>query len=101
MAGLKIVDGMMQWDNSSFLRGKLYDPRIYARINLTIQNRFRSKHSLALYELFVDYKGVSQTPRIPIEDLRGLMGIKDDEYARFKDLKYYVINKYLRDINKE
>ena len=101
LAGFKIVDGMMQWDYSTFLREKLSDPRIFARINLTIQNRFRSKHSLALYELFVDYKGVSQTPWISIEDFRGLMGIKDDEYTRYKDLKYYVINRSLRDINKE
>ncbi len=101
LAGFKIVDGMMKWDYSNFLVEKLSDPRIYARISLSIQNRFKSKHSLALYELFVDYKGVKQTPWIPIEDFRGLMGIDDDEYPRYKDLKYYVINRSLRDICKE
>jgi hypothetical protein len=101
LAGFKIVDGMCMWDYSEFLIEKLADPRIYARISLSIQNRFKSKHSLALYELFVDYKGVKQTPWIPIEDFRGLMGIDDDEYPRYKDLKYYVINRSLRDICKE
>jgi hypothetical protein len=101
LAGFKIVDGMCMWDYSEFLIEKLADPRIYARISISIQNRFKSKHSLALYELFIDYKGVKQTPWIPIEDFRGLMGISVDEYPRYKDLKYYVINRSLRDINKE
>jgi hypothetical protein len=37
------------------LKEKLYNPEMYARIKLSIQNKFTSKHTLALYELFIDY----------------------------------------------
>ena len=40
------------------LREKLHNPRMYARLCLALQNRFSSKHALALWELFVDYLGV-------------------------------------------
>jgi len=101
LAGFEIVDGICIYDYSVLLQEKLANPQVYARINLTIQNRFNSKHSLALYELFVDYKGVGQTPWISIHDFRELMGLEDGKYTRFKDLKYDVINKALKEINKE
>ncbi len=63
---------------------------MYAKISLSLQNRFNSKHSLALYELFVDYYnvklGFSSTPEIGIEQFRKLLGLTDNEYKTFKAL---------------
>ena len=36
-----------------------------------------------------------------IEDFRKLMGLQSDEYKLFRDLNYYLINKALKEINKE
>ena len=101
LAGFEIVGGVCRYDYSQLLREKLANPNMFARINLTIQNRFSSKHSLALYELFTDYKGVKQTPWIKMQDFRELMGLENNEYPEYKLLKYHVISKSLKEINKE
>jgi plasmid replication initiation protein len=68
-----------------------------------MQNRFTSKHALALYEMFVDYFNVrrryGETPFIPIDTFRELMGFQDGEYAEFKILNRWVIKEPLAEIN--
>ena len=101
LAGFEIEDGMCYYDYSAILRDKLSNPNIYARINLTIQNRFNSKHALALYELFVDYQRIGQTPWISIKDFRELMGLDTNKYELFKDLNKWVISTALKEVNRE
>lgn len=88
------------------LKKKLYNPAMYARISLSIQNRFTSKYSLALYELCVDYfikkQGKGETPWISIDDFRKLMGVQNEKtYQDFKNLKRFVINISQSEINKK
>ena len=56
------------------IRKRLYNPAIYAKVNLWLQNKFSSKHTLALYECCVDWYNVNskcgETPWIPIPVLR-------------------------------
>ena len=91
LAGAEIKNGRVYYGYFKDLKEKLYSPRMYARINLSMQNKFSSKYALALYELFVDYFDVSrnygETPWISVPIFRKLMGIADDEYPRFYDLK--------------
>lgn len=85
------------------LRKRLYNPRLYARISLSMQNKFNSKHALALYELCVDYfiakKSHGQSPYIGLADFRKVMGLKEHEYREFKFLKQWIIKKPLAEIN--
>ena len=88
------------------LKKKLYNPAMYARISLSMQNRFNSKYSLALYELCVDYfikkQGKGETPWISIEDFKKLMGVQDEKtYQDFKNLKRFIINIADSEINKK
>jgi hypothetical protein len=77
---------------------------MYARISLSLQNQFQSKHALALYELFVDYlhedNRHGETPFITILDFRKLMGIPEGMYPEFKKLSKWVIKDPLAEINK-
>jgi plasmid replication initiation protein len=77
---------------------------MYARINLGMQNKFESKHAQALWELCVDYldeaKNYGETPFIPLEMYRELMGIAKGQYTRFKDLSLYVIKSPVDEINR-
>src|SRR3989454_8549973 len=41
----------------------LYNPHMYARLSLLVQNRFESKHALTLWELCVDYLGAKREDR--------------------------------------
>ena len=104
-AVIKKVQGKKKifYSYSIELRRRLYNPRLYARISLSMQNKFSSKHALALYEICVDYfiakKCHGQSPLILIEDYRKIMGIKEGEYKEFKFLKQWVIKKPLLEIN--
>jgi len=105
LAGAKISRGICVYDYGSILREKLYNPRMYARLSLVVQNRFKSKYSLALWENCVDYLGAKrdygETPWMDIDRFRKIMGIEDSDYyaALFKKLKQKVITPALDEIN--
>jgi hypothetical protein len=105
LASAKAKDGVLTYTYSPELRDRLYNPKMYARIKLSIQNRFSSKHALAIYELCVDYfiekMKHGETPWIEIEEYRKLMGLKDNEYPDFKKLSKRVIKDPLEEINEK
>jgi hypothetical protein len=80
---------------SPLIRKDLHNPRVYARIMLSMQNTFSSKYEIALYELGIDYldeeRGVGETPWINIEDFRSLMGLTIEEYKEFKSFSRKVV----------
>src|SRR2546427_4802497 len=95
--------GMFTYAYSPELRRRLHNPTMYARLDLNLQRRFHSKYGLALWELCADYLGsgreYGETPYIPLESFRKLMGITDSTYPSFKRLKDKVINPAVEDIN--
>jgi len=104
LAEAKIKGGHVEFSYGPTLRERLHNPRLYVRISLSIQNRFASKHSLALYELCVDYldvtRGRGETPWIPLETYRSMMGIEDGQYARFAQLNQRVVKSSVHEVNK-
>ena len=104
LAQAKIRRGICTYAYSPELRRRLHNPRMYARINLGMQNKFESKHAQALWEVCVDYldesKNYGETPFIPLDTYRELMGISEVQYARFKDLSLYVIKAPVEEINR-
>ena len=103
LAEAEIINGVCFYSYGARFRKRLHNPTMYAKISLSLQNRFDSKHSLALYELFVDYFnikiGYSETPFISIQEFRKLLGLKTEEYKKFRDLNFYIIKKALKEIN--
>ena len=104
LAEAKIKGGQVEFSYGPTLRERLHNPRLYVRISLSIQNRFASKHSLALYELCVDYldvtRGRGETPWIPLDTYRAMMGIEDGQYSRFAQLNQRVIKASVKEVNK-
>ena len=104
LAEAKIKSGQVEFSYGPTLRERLHNPRLYVRISLSIQNRFASKHSLALYELCVDYldvaRGRGETPWIPLEKYRAMMGIEDGQYERFAQLNQRVVKASVKEVNK-
>jgi hypothetical protein len=80
---------------SPLIRTELHNPKVYARIMLSMQNTFSSKYEIALYELGIDYldeeRGVGETPWIKIEDFRSLMGLTNEEYKEFKSFSRKIV----------
>ena len=104
LAEAKIRGGNVEFSYGPTLRERLHNPRLYVRISLSIQNRFSSKHALALYELCVDYLDVSrgrgETPWMTVDQYRAMMGLEDDQYERFAQLNQRVIKTSVKEVNK-
>ena len=85
------------------LRERLHNPRMYARISLSMQNKFTSKHAQALWEMCVDCldeaRNYGESRFIPLEKYRELMGLSQAMYPVFKDLSKYVIKAPIEEIN--
>ena len=82
---------------------KLYNPRIYTKLNLRLQNRFTSRYALILWEVCFDYfdtdRDQGETPFIPLETFKSLMGLEETDYPVFKVLNQSVIKPAIKEIN--
>ena len=103
LASVEIEEGICSYEFPKPLRLKLHNPRVYAKLNLRLQNRFRSRYALVLWEVCFDYfdttRDQGETPFIPLETYRELMGIEADEYQTFKALNQFVIKPAIQEIN--
>ncbi len=104
LAQAKIRDGICIYAYSPELRRRLHNPRMYARISLSIQNKFESRHAQILWEVCVDYldetRNSGETPYIALETYRKLMGIADNLYPEFKAFNRRVIKEPVDEINR-
>ena len=103
LASVEIEDGICSYEFPKPLRLKLYNPRVYAKLNLHLQNQFKSRHALVLWEVCFDYfdadRDQGETPFIPLEMFRELLGIKSDEYPAFSIFNRAVIKPAIKEIN--
>jgi hypothetical protein len=104
LAEAKIKSGMCTYAYAPTLRERLHNPRMYARISLSMQNKFDSKHAQALWELCTDYldetRNQGETPFIGLSEFKGLMGIGEAGYGgEFKILNRDVIKPSIEEIN--
>jgi hypothetical protein len=104
LAQAKIERGICTYAYSPEMRRRLHNPSMYARLSLSMQNKFESKHAQALWELSADYLGAAReegaTPTIPLEEFRFLMGIQEGEYPQFMRLNEKVIKPAIKEINR-
>ena len=103
LASARIKDGICTYEFAQPLRVKLHNPRIYAKLNLRLQNQFTSQYALVLWEVCFDYfdtdRAQGETPFIPLETFRELIGIGSDEYPVFGVLNRAVIKPAIKEIN--
>ena len=99
LSGVKIYRGVCSYSYSPFLRERLYNPEIYARINLSIQRKFRSGYAISLYENCVRFKNLGTTGWFSLETWRELLGVEEDQYLDFRDFKRRVLTPAVKEIN--
>ncbi|MDE0397760.1 MAG: replication initiation protein [Candidatus Poribacteria bacterium] len=103
LAFVEVENGICCYQFPHPLRQKLYSPRVYAKLNLRLQNQFTRKYALILWELCFDYfdtdRDQGETPFIPLETFRELMGIEVDEYPAFSIFNRAVIKPAIKEIN--
>ena len=104
LASADIKNGICTYGFAPHLRLKLHNPRIYAKLNLRLQNRFKSQYALVLWEICFDYfdadRDQGETPFISLETFRELLGIGSDEYPAFSIFNRAVIKPAIKEINK-
>ena len=103
LASADIKDGICTYAFAPHLRPKLHNPRIYTKLNLRLQNQFKGQYALILWEVCFDYfdtdRGEGETPFIPLETFKELMGLDETDYPAFKELNRNVIKPALKEIN--
>ena len=103
LASAEIENGICTYGFAPHLRRQLYNPRVYAKLNLRLQNRFTSRYALIVWEVCFDYfdtdRDQGETPFIPLETYRELMGLQTDDYTTFKSLNQWVIKPAIKEIN--
>jgi hypothetical protein len=76
----------------------LSNPEVFAAIDSKMTARLQSVYSIVLYEMGQAYMDTSMTfDNIP--EFRKYMGLKNDEYTSFGDLRRHVIDKGCNEVN--
>ncbi|MFI2767927.1 replication initiation protein [Ruegeria faecimaris] len=97
----KLKNGVCEYAYSPALAQKLYDPKIYALINVQIQRNFSSGHGLALYENCYRFVRIGSTGWWALDVFRKLMGVDgSDYYTSFKHLNAKIIKPAVAEVNK-
>ena len=103
LASAEIENGICTYGFAPHLRRQLYNPRIYAKLNLRLQNQFKSRYALVLWEVCFDYfdadRDQGETPFIPLDTFKVLMGLEETDYPVYKVLNQSVIKPAIKEIN--
>lgn len=96
----EIKEGMCTYRYDDYLAERLYDPEIYATINIGVQRRFEGSYAFTLYENCIRYKEVGSTGWWELERFRRIMGADAALYDDFRRLNERVIKPSLKEINR-
>ena len=103
LASANIKDGICTYGFAPHLRLKLHNPRIYAKLNLRLQNRFKSQYALVLWEVCFDYfdadRDQGETPFTCLDTFKELLGLGKDDYPIFSEFNRSVIKPAIKEIN--
>ena len=103
LASAEIENGICTYGFAPHLRRQLYNPRIYAKLNLRLQNQFKSRYALVLWEVCFDSfdteRDQGETPFITLETFKSLMGLTETDYPVFKVLNRDLIKPAIKEIN--
>ncbi|MEI8055112.1 MAG: replication initiation protein [bacterium] len=99
LASVNIKGAVCTYAYSHRMKQLLYSPTMYGKINLSIQSNFTSSYGLALYENCARYRNLPRTKVFPLDIFRKIMGVSNEKYLVFRDLKRRVINKAVEEVN--
>lgn len=96
----EVKDGTCTYRYDEYLAERLYDPEIYATINIGVQRRFEGGYALTLYENCLRYKSVGSTGWWELSRFRRIMGAEAVLYDVFYRLNERVIKPSVKEINR-
>jgi hypothetical protein len=99
---IAIGKGVVAFQVNPTLRARLYNPEMYALLDLQYQQRFVSSYTLRLYELCSRFRGVKQTAYIDVGALRGMLSVASTPvYEQFKFFNSKILKPSIAEINEK
>ena len=77
-----------------------YLSKNFTRIQLTEAVKFRSFYTIRIYELLMQFQATGER-QITLNKLREILQLEKKQYSRFADLKRWVVDKAVREINEK
>jgi plasmid replication initiation protein len=100
ISGFEFYRGKVSYSFDAHIREKLYNPRVFARINLSVQRNITRSYTLALYENCLRYLNVGSTGFIEVDTWRRLFGVYGDNvYKEFKHFNNKIVKPAISEIN--
>ena len=96
--GFDETTNLVRFGFTPTIRLTLRDPEMFSLLDLSLFKDLKSKYSIALYELAVDYIG-AEIPEMTVDIFRELMGIQPHQYSDNGMLKSLVIFPAIKEIN--
>lgn len=98
-----IKNGVCTWRYDEALAEKLYDPAMFAMINLKVQRQLDTAYALNLYENLYRFRNTNQgsTGEWSLEFFREIIGATADYYNEYSELNRKIIKPSLVKINKD
>ena len=103
----KIENGVIRYSYSLAIREALYNPNIYAKLDLHVQKLFKTKHALVLWEhISCELSSQGRTSLITrwmfLDDLRRIFGLNESRaYSSFNAIKQKILSPSLLEINEK
>ena len=94
-----IRNGVCYYSYGPMFRKKLYEPEIYARINLSIMGNFSKSYAFALYENTTRFRNTGSTGWKDLEFWREVLGVGKNDYRQFKEFNKKVIKSAVKEVN--
>ena len=96
----KAENGILTYAFDPLLIQFLYEPKVYAKLNLNFIRSFKTTYGSKLYEVMSFFQHrYSRTWSVSMEDFRERMGVSPSQYTRFDNLKLNVIEKAIQEVN--
>jgi plasmid replication initiation protein len=96
----KAENGILTYAFDPILLKFLWEPKIYTTISLQFMQNFKNCYAHQLYQIMSFYQHRYQRVWTPeIYELRQRLGVGDDQYIRFDNLKRAVIDKAVNEVN--
>jgi hypothetical protein len=96
----KAEKGILQYAMDPIMLKFLWEPKVYAKINMRFFQQFRTSYGAKLYEIMALFQNRRQrTWVVSVEELREKLGVSPGQYERFDNLKKSVIDRALGEVN--
>ena len=96
----KAENGILTYAFDPILLKFLWEPKVYARINIFNIRNFKSVYTGKLYEMAALYQNrFHRSWELTVNDLKEFLGVEHNQHARFDNFKSKVIDKSVQEIN--